>query len=300
MNVEGAGARLLAFAEAGDQTLTRLAAGVAGTAVGELPASMPLACGCVLAVLWLLGRYHVRLVSLYLALALYFASERGDPGWFVLASSFAHYPVYLATLQFCRASPRTGVPSVSREWYQSFKTQCPVLRTVAWAHLIDRAVRLLLVQAMVADPGGRPRWTVGSLVAVAGAPVAVVAAGLGLATLAYGVLGHDGTFFGYEMGFYRRAEGPVTAFPYSTLPHPMILGDIVALCGFFLVPGFTADPSDTGLLRVWAWVVPAHIAAYIVVLLHEVAITKGWLGEGGPPADMPPPLKEGARRPKED
>lgn len=44
-------------------------------------------------------------------------------------------------------------------------------------------------------------------------------------------LGVDGTYFGIELGFVKADYRFVKSFPYNTLPHPMILSQIVALLG---------------------------------------------------------------------
>ncbi len=53
----------------------------------------------------------------------------------------------------------------------------------------------------------------------------------------------------------------VNEFPYGTLPHPMILGSLIAFVGFAVLPGFRAKHASLLL---------GHSAAYLVVLALEM------------------------------
>jgi len=107
--------------------------------------------------------------------------------------------------------------------------------------------------------------SMGTLVAVALADfslqplaLAMIAAGFGTAAAAAAALGKERTYFGVELG--RVAPKRVTRFPYGTIPHPMILGAIVGLLGVHALDGVQAALP---------WVVPVHIALYLVHLIQE-------------------------------
>ena len=87
----------------------------------------------------------------------------------------------------------------------------------------------------------------------------LIAFGFGLSALATDALGIDRTFFGAELGFCPAAR--IERFPYGSIPHPMILGSIVGLIGVAAL-----DP----LRAAWPWLVPAHIAFYLVHLAQEI------------------------------
>jgi protein-S-isoprenylcysteine O-methyltransferase Ste14 len=72
------------------------------------------------------------------------------------------------------------------------------------------------------------------------------------------VLGMDRTYFGVELG--RCAPMAVRDFPYSLIKHPMFVGNIVALLGFYALPGFREAAP---------WLVPLHIAFYLLHFLQE-------------------------------
>lgn len=89
--------------------------------------------------------------------------------------------------------------------------------------------------------------------------LALVVGGFGLASLAARRLGWARTYFGVELGVVapRRIHG----FPYGALPHPMILGAVVGLVGVDLYAPFRSA---------WPWLVPTHVAFYLVHLAQEI------------------------------
>lgn len=74
-------------------------------------------------------------------------------------------------------------------------------------------------------------------------------------------LGIDGTYFGIELGMIEADYGFVKTFPYNVLPHPMILGQVVALIGLNWVPHVS---------EVYPYLVPIHISLYLVHMLQEI------------------------------
>lgn len=97
---------------------------------------------------------------------------------------------------------------------------------------------------------------------VAGAPdplsLAVVAAGFLLNALAASVLGSDRTYYGYEVAGLPRLR--ITRFPYSVIPHPMLVGNMLAYGGLLLDPAFRAD---------WWPLACAHVALNLGLLVME-------------------------------
>lgn len=83
--------------------------------------------------------------------------------------------------------------------------------------------------------------------------------GLGLSNAAVARLGVVRTMFGVELGVVppERVEGP----PYGWVPHPMIVGAVLALIGAGLQPGMAER---------WPWLVPGHVALYLLHLAQEV------------------------------
>lgn len=88
--------------------------------------------------------------------------------------------------------------------------------------------------------------------------IALIVAGFGVAGLAAAALGTERTYFGVELG--RVAPRRVDRFPYGFIPHPMILGAIIGLLGIHAISGFRA---------VLPWVIPVHVALYLIHLVQE-------------------------------
>jgi len=87
----------------------------------------------------------------------------------------------------------------------------------------------------------------------------LVLVGYGLSFLAYFRLGSLRTYFGVELG--KIAPQQIDTFPYGVLPHPMIVGNIIGLIGLEML-----EPLRVAL----PWLVPLHIAFYLVHLVQEI------------------------------
>lgn len=98
----------------------------------------------------------------------------------------------------------------------------------------------------------------------------MIIAGSTVSTLASRALGVDGTYFGPELGFCEMKW--VTAFPYSCVPHPMIVSQLVAFVGVHLLPEFRSA---------WPWLMPVHCALYVVVMVQEHLDLHAKAGECG-------------------
>lgn len=91
--------------------------------------------------------------------------------------------------------------------------------------------------------------------------LALITGGLALSAAAARVLGMERTYFAAELGLCE----PLTLrrFPYNVIRHPMIVGNIIALAGFYALPEFRAAAP---------YLVPLHIAFYLLHLLQEQGV----------------------------
>jgi len=85
----------------------------------------------------------------------------------------------------------------------------------------------------------------------------MIAAGYTTSMLATARLGVDGTYFGIELGIVDKPKHFVQKFPYGTIPHPMVLSQIVALLGIARGP------------LVPTWVIATHISLYFLHTAQE-------------------------------
>jgi hypothetical protein len=91
--------------------------------------------------------------------------------------------------------------------------------------------------------------------------LAVMSAGFLLNIVAARVLGSDRTYYGYEVAGLPPLR--ITAFPYSVIPHPMIVGNMLAFGGTLLNPVFR---------DAWWPLAGAHVLLNLGLLLMEVAV----------------------------
>lgn len=96
--------------------------------------------------------------------------------------------------------------------------------------------------------------------------ILVSAAGFGLSAAAFVALGSEATYFGWQ---YGRQVKMVEDWPYGEgmgfrIPHPMILGSAIGLCGLCINSGFR---------KAYGRCILAHLALYGVVLALEVTDT---------------------------
>jgi hypothetical protein len=92
--------------------------------------------------------------------------------------------------------------------------------------------------------------------------LSVVAAGFLLNSLAARALGTDRTYYGYELMDLPPAKS--TAFPYSWITHPMLVGNMAASGGTMLNADFR---------RQWWPLAVAHIVLNLGLLIMELVIT---------------------------
>ncbi|NBS58134.1 MAG: hypothetical protein EBS65_14025 [Betaproteobacteria bacterium] len=92
--------------------------------------------------------------------------------------------------------------------------------------------------------------------------LAVVGGGFLLNAVAARALGRDRTYYGYELGGVPQQH--VTAFPYSWIPHPMLLGNMAAFGGTLLNAGFCEQ---------WWPLAGAHVGLNLGLLVMEAVVT---------------------------
>ncbi|WP_086001300.1 methyltransferase [Plesiocystis pacifica] len=152
----------------------------------------------------------------------------------LIGASFVHYLLYIAVFHL-RESISFG----------EFKRDALLFRTVAHAMLLGLYVSTIASHGI--------NWL----------SLGLILGGYGLASAATYALGLDQTYFGVELGQVQPRR--VTSFPYNVVPHPMIVGTLVALVGYYV----------HGPMRELApWLVPMHIAFYLVHLGQEMLDTR--------------------------
>lgn len=151
---------------------------------------------------------------------------------FLVLTSFRHYCVYIAT--FAYRSPPVAHGVLMRD--------CKFYKTLALMHLSKRIVPLVEL----------PKDIPCIIAALAGFSITI------LATLQLGMLR---TYFGSELGFVKPSW--IRGFPYNTIPHPMIVGQLV---GFSCILYWFQDimPVETVALLV------AHMSFYSLHMVQEI------------------------------
>jgi protein-S-isoprenylcysteine O-methyltransferase Ste14 len=119
-------------------------------------------------------------------------------------------------------------------------------------------------------------------------PALVIGAGFMLNLGAARALGHTRTYYGCELG--ELPQQLVTRFPYSVVPHPMLVGNMVAFGGTLLHPGFR---------KAWWPLAVLHVAlnGALIVMETSVAPARRTGRTGAVPASTPRgrPRKAGPR-----
>lgn len=165
-------------------------------------------------------RAYVALVALVLA-ALYLGAP---PALAVGALSFWHYALYWLAWRY-RAIPLA-----------LFRRDAVVMKSVA-----------LLVLGAVYFTAPPDLWS-----------LTAVGAGFLLNLAAARALGPDRTYYGHELA--RLPLLRITAFPYSHIAHPMLVGNMTAFGGTLLNAGFRAD---------WWPLACAHVALNAGLMVME-------------------------------
>jgi hypothetical protein len=119
---------------------------------------------------------------------------------------------------------------------------CKLYKTIALLHLGRRLLPLVIIPEDL--PG-----------------VALAMVGFGITILATMQLGMVRTYFGSELGFVKPEW--ISGFPYSTIPHPMIVGQLI---GYSSILYWFQDkmPLETVAL------IGGHMTCYVVHMVQEM------------------------------
>lgn len=178
---------------------------------------------------------------LYLmSIALLSYSTTGGMRTYLYASSLTHYMMYIATYNHITRIDK----QVS---FGTFKRDVVFFKATSMLQLAVVSALPFLKPEQYTQPSSST--TVASMV--------LIAAGETVAYLAYKAIGADRTYFGAELGVVEPRYSK--RFPYNVLPHPMIVGALCALAGFFMLSR-----------HVEQYLAPAHAACYLVHLAQEL------------------------------
>ena len=119
------------------------------------------------------------------------------PTAFLVLTSFRHYCIYMTTFAFRQPMVAHGFLMRDAKFW----------KTIALMHLGRRLFPLIVLPDDI--PG-----------------VVLAAAGFAITILATARLGFVRTYFGSELGFVK--PNWITGFPYGYIPHPMIVGQLLA------------------------------------------------------------------------
>lgn len=160
------------------------------------------------------------------------------PSAFLILTSFRHYCIYLCTFAF--RSPPVAHGYLMRD--------AKLYKTCALLHLGRRLLPLVQV------PSDIP----GVLLALMGFSITI------LATVRLGMVR---TYFGSELGFVQPKW--ISGFPYGTIPHPMIMGQLFAYSSIlYWFGGLENGGGRLGMENVY--LVCTHMAFYASHMVQEI------------------------------
>jgi len=93
-------------------------------------------------------------------------------------------------------------------------------------------------------------------------PAIVMASGFLLNLAGARALGHARTYYGWELGELPPLR--VASFPYSVIPHPMLVGNIIAFGATLLHPEFR---------QAWWPLAVGHVALNLGLIVMETSVT---------------------------
>jgi protein-S-isoprenylcysteine O-methyltransferase Ste14 len=93
-------------------------------------------------------------------------------------------------------------------------------------------------------------------------PALAIVAGFMLNLVAARALGQARTYYGWELG--ELAPERVTSFPYSVVPHPMLVGNMMAFGATLLNPGFR---------EAWWPLAVIHVSLNAALIVMETSVT---------------------------
>jgi hypothetical protein len=160
---------------------------------------------------------------------LFLADKVSGAPVFLYGSSFIHYALYFAVYH-------------SREdvAFYTFKRRAMLYKGLALLQLVYLYARCARLEPF---------------------SLFLIALGAVLSCSAARVLGMDRSYFAAELGLCEPVK--LRGFPYNVLRHPMIVGNVIALLGFYALPEFRATAP---------YLVPIHIAMYLLQLLQEQGV----------------------------
>lgn len=158
---------------------------------------------------------------------------------FLYATSFVHYIRYISTYYHR-----------GRIHYQRFTRDCLLFKSASIGQLFFALFREL---GTMDDPIDHVKQSVPII------PMILV--GYWISIQATVLLGKEGTYFGAELGIIREENLVIiTKFPYGWIPHPMIVGQIIALGGLHVLVPLKEHPL----------LIPLHITLYCVHMTQEM------------------------------
>ena len=161
-----------------------------------------------------------------------FVAHALGPTPFLILTSFRHYTIYMLTFAF--RDPPVAFGYLTRD--------CKLFKTMAMAHLVRRLLPLIEL----------PRDIPGLLVTMVGLFITIVATAR---------LGFVRTYFGSELGFIKPEW--IHGFPYGYIPHPMIVGQLMAFGS--IIYWWYSSLSEENLA-----ILVAHVTFYTLHLIQEM------------------------------
>ena len=158
---------------------------------------------------------------------------------FLYTTSFVHYIRYITTYYHR-----------GRIHYHKFMRDCLLLKIISVGQLFFALFGELKTMN---DPIDHMKQNVPIILAIL--------VGYWISIQATVLLGKEGTYFGAELGIIREENAViVTKFPYGWIPHPMIVGQIIALGGLHVLTPLKEHPL----------LIPLHITLYCVHMTQEI------------------------------
>jgi hypothetical protein len=151
---------------------------------------------------------------------------------FLILTSFRHYAVYMTT--FAYRSPSVAHGNLMRD--------AKLYKALALMHLAKRLVPLIDLPNDI--PG-----------------ILLACTGFGITILATARLGFLRTYFGSELGFCKPEW--IHGFPYGTIPHPMIVGQLLAYSSILFWWRERLSMDNVALIG-------AHMTCYVVHMVQEM------------------------------
>ena len=173
------------------------------------------------------GFNNIIYVSLVYLLSKYF----NNYSIFLYLTSFIHYIIYISTYHH-----RKDIN------FNNFKRDAMIFKTLA-------IINIIFILKNYFD---------GNLTSLSSI---LIIAGLSLTLYSSYKLGVDHTYFGYELGKVKAKW--VKGFPYNTIPHPMIVGQLIALVGILLMKGVFKDYKIYFIL---------HILFYTIHIIQKIYV----------------------------